>query len=82
MVDVTVLPWNVSEGGVVMITVSCVNYDYCGEVAWGIVMTGWVSLLPDISMIQRPIFPYPLYFVRKVHPCALGKRPIAEAADE
>ena len=34
---------------VVMITVSYVNYDYCEEVAWGIVMTGWASGLPDIN---------------------------------
>ena len=32
-----------------MITVSYVNYDYCEEVAWGIVMTGWASGLPDIN---------------------------------
>ena len=34
---------------VVMITVSYVNYDYCEEVARGIVMTGWASGLPDIN---------------------------------
>ena len=34
---------------VVMITVSYVNYDYCEEVAWGIVMTGLASGLPDIN---------------------------------
>ena len=33
---------------VVMIMVSYINYDYCEEVAWGIVMTGWASGLPDI----------------------------------
>ena len=32
-----------------MIMVSYVNYDYCEEVAWGIVMTGWASGLPDIN---------------------------------
>ena len=32
-----------------MITVSYVNYDYCEEVAWGIMMTGWASGLPDIN---------------------------------
>ena len=32
-----------------IITVSYVNYDYCEEVAWGIVMTGWASGLPDIN---------------------------------
>ena len=32
-----------------MITVSYVNYDYFEEVAWGIVMTGWASGLPDIN---------------------------------
>ena len=37
---------------VVMITVSYVNYDYCEEVAWGIVMTGWASGLPDINTLM------------------------------
>ena len=38
---------------VVMITVSYVNYDYCEEVAWGIVMAGWASGLPDINNHTR-----------------------------